>query len=113
MLFDDQAHGDKVWERLQSSHVADQVASQWRAYRQGRLASFMLMVPAEAAKAIDGMPGMMAQGAASKAPQMTALAAAVGIEPLKGGLNANFRVTSMILLGTARRKPRHASNWMS
>jgi hypothetical protein len=94
MLFDDQAHGDKVWERLQANHVINQVDSRWRAYRQGQLASVMVMVPHKAGKAIGGMPGMMAQGAMGKAPEIKAVAASLGVEPLKAGLNANFHLAS-------------------
>lgn len=94
MLFDDQAHGDQLWERLQANHVVNQVDSRWRSYRQGRLASLMVLIPGEAGRAIGGMPGMMAQGAASQAPQLKAVAVALGVEPLKGGLNANVHLMS-------------------
>ena len=94
MLFDDQAHGDNIWGRLRSSSDAEQDAGHWRQFRQGQLLSFMAIAPAQAGMAVGGMPGMMAHGVATETPQVTAVAAAVGVEPLKGGLNANFHLVS-------------------
>lgn len=94
MVFDVPSYGDEIWTRLQSRLAPSQALDQWRRYRQGRLAGFMAMAPVRAGKAIGGMPGMMAQGAASDAPQVTGVAAGIRLEPLQGGLNANLRFAS-------------------
>lgn len=93
-VFDAPSHGDGIWTRLQSRLAPSQDPDQWRRYRQGRLASFMAMAPAQAGKAICGMPGMMTQGAASDAPQVTGVADGIRLAPLQGGLNANLRFSS-------------------
>lgn len=94
MVASDKPHGDKIWQRLQSGAAAAQDTALWRAYRASRLLSVMALVPADAGKAIGGLPGMMAAGAASKVPHVKAVGVAVDVDPLAGGVDAGFHVLS-------------------
>jgi len=94
MVVDDRAYVDEVWARLRSESATHHHAERWRDYRRSRLASFMVLVPDKAGEAIGGMPGMLAHQAASEAPQVTYVAAGIGLEPLQGGLNANIHLAT-------------------
>ena len=94
MLSDNSLYSDTLWQRLESSADATQDLERWRSYRQGQLTALMVFVPADAARGIDGMPGMMAQGAVQKIPDVTGIAAAAEVSIPSAGLGLNFSLFS-------------------
>ncbi len=81
-------------QRLVSGDPAAQELEAWRAYRRGQLASFMVFIPADASRAVDGLPGMVARKAATDTPHISQIAARVGLAPLSAGLHADVSLTS-------------------
>lgn len=94
VVADDRAHGDHIWQRLQSGASAAQDSNGWRAYRGQRLFAVMAMTPTRAGKALGGLAGMIAHGAARETPEVTAGGVSLAVAPLQMGLNANLRLIS-------------------
>jgi hypothetical protein len=94
LLASDLDYGDKVLRRLEQGAAAAQDLEAWREYRTGKLASVMALSIGDAASALTGLPGMAAQQAASQSTHVTGIAAALGVDMLAGGLNANLRLVS-------------------
>lgn len=94
MLSDNHEVSAKLWQRLKSASRAGQDIKKWHAYREGQLAAIMLFVPNQAVKAVSGLPGMIAQGATKKAPDLNAAAAAVTVNIPSAGLNLNLTMYS-------------------
>lgn len=88
------AWADRIEHRLIDAAPAAQVLEEWRNYRRGQLASFMVFTPTEASKAVNGLPGLAARKAATDAPHISRVAARVGVAPLKAGLHAELGLTS-------------------
>lgn len=94
MLSHDAAYTDKLWQRLESGTSAGQDLQRWRTYRQGNLAALMVFVPEKAAQGINGMPGMMAQGAVRQMPDVNVIAAAAEVDIPARGLDLDFSLFS-------------------
>jgi len=94
MISSETTYADKLWQRLVSGAEANQDLLRWHRYREGQLAALMAFVPDKAAKAVTGMPGMIAQGAARQAPDMNGLGAATAVDIPAAGLNLNFTLYS-------------------
>ncbi|MDT8383905.1 MAG: hypothetical protein RRB22_05780 [Gammaproteobacteria bacterium] len=94
LLADDQAHAASLVQRLQSGAPAAQDINYWQRYRKGQLASLMVLSIPEASTALRGLPGMVAQKAASGNAQITGVAAAVETDLLARGFNVSLNLAS-------------------
>lgn len=94
VLTNDMAHGDAMLKRIERSAAATQDLSTWSTYRQGKLASLMVFVPARAGPAWGGLPGMMTAQAVRKAPAVQRAAVSLAVDPVALGLQANVTLSS-------------------
>jgi hypothetical protein len=94
VLSRDPEQGERVMMRLLASAAAAQDIKAWQRYRHGKLASVMVMSPAEAGQALGGLSGMMAAQAARQAEPVKAAAASLDVDLMSAGLHGNLRLVS-------------------
>lgn len=94
LLSDDQVLGEHIAQRMTAADVAAQDLADWRAYRQGKLATLMVMNPGGTGPALGGFAGMMAKQAAEQARSVRGIAASISVDLRHQGLHANLRLIS-------------------
>ncbi|MEN8136143.1 MAG: hypothetical protein ABFS18_11505 [Thermodesulfobacteriota bacterium] len=91
LIGDQEIMADSIWQRLHDGAEAAQGLTTWHAYRSGKLTALMVFSPDQAAKSIKGIPGMMATGAAQKAPDVKGVAVGATV-----GLDAKLKVNGSL-----------------
>ncbi len=94
MLVNDRAYGARLLRRLQGGAQAAQGMTQWERYREGRLASLMVMSIPDAARSLSEIEGVTAQRAASEHKEVTGVAAGLEADLIARGLNVNLELFS-------------------
>lgn len=87
-------YGEQLIRRLQTQATAKQSLAKWQDYRNGKLASAMLVSIPDTGKSLGGMQGMMINQAGTKNPEINSLAAGLEADFMSLALNANLSLYS-------------------